>query len=275
MEWSELKHKTMALLLPVYGERESTNIIRILKEDVLSDKTILNVNHITQWNESIKRLLNHEPLAYITGTAWFLNLKLSVRPGVLIPRPETEELADLVLKYMNGKPALKVLDLGTGSGCIALSIKSKFPATEVHALDVSTDALKIAEHNAVHLQLPIIFHHLDILNIEASRALPFKFDILVSNPPYIKSSEKDLMSTSTLAYEPEIALFAGETGLDFYYRIASFGLDYLNSDGRIFVEINESSGLKTMDIFLEFGYQGLHLIKDLSGKDRFITCIKK
>ncbi|MEP7323020.1 MAG: peptide chain release factor N(5)-glutamine methyltransferase, partial [Saprospiraceae bacterium] len=105
--------------------------------------------------------------------------------------------------------------------------------------------------------------------------LPFKFDILVSNPPYIKSSEKELMSASTLKFEPEIALFAGDTGLDFYYRIAAFGLDHLNFDGRVFVEINESLGMKTMGIFQESGYYGIQLLKDLSGKDRFITCIKK
>ena len=275
MELKQLVQETKMMLSPIYGEREAMNITQILKEDILNNNSIdLNEKELLDWHTALQRLMNHEPLEYITGIRYFLNLKLKVTPAVLIPRPETEELAALAIKYLKHQGRKKILDIGTGSGCIALAIKSACGHHDIHALDISSDALEIAQFNASQHHLNIVFHKGDILNASFWDQLPFPLDFIISNPPYITTHESHLMSKSTLAYEPRIALFAEGDGLIFYRCIAEFGLKHLNDKGIIFVEINEFFGQETTAIFKEFGYKDVELLLDLSGKDRFLTCFK-
>jgi release factor glutamine methyltransferase len=225
-----------------------------------------------RWNDALQRLLNHEPLAYITGISWFLHLKLQVSPAVLIPRPETEELASLVMKELKHRPDAKILDIGTGSGCIALAIKSTLPTVHMHAVDISQDALDLAGKNAEALKTDISFHCLDICDTMQWKLLPSDLDVIVSNPPYIPLNEKPLMSMSTVLHEPHLALFTGEDALVFYRVIALFGKKHLKAGGIIWVEINEFAGEDTLNIFKEHGYSQVQIAQDINGKDRFISC---
>lgn len=261
------------MLAPKFSEREALNIIRVLREDILPpDTVILNEADILRWNDAIQRVLMDEPLAYITGVSWFLHLKLRVSPAVLIPRPETEELAVMVTKAMKPRPAAKVLDLGTGSGCIALAIKSAIPNIEMHAIDISQAAIDLARMNARELKMDIHFHIQDIHDEKQWNKLPVDLDVIVSNPPYIPLDEQSIMSASVLLHEPHQALFTGVDALIFYRAIARFGKSHLATGGMIFVEINEFAGKDTAMVFKDHGYFKVFILQDINGKDRFITC---
>lgn len=264
------------MLAPKFSEREALNIIRVLREDILPpDTVILNEADILRWNDAIQRVLMDEPLAYITGVSWFLHLKLRVSPAVLIPRPETEELAVMVTKAMKPRPAAKVLDLGTGSGCIALAIKSAIPNIEMHAIDISQAAIDLARMNARELKMDIHFHIQDIHDEKQWNKLPVDLDVIVSNPPYIPFNEQSIMSASALLHEPHQALFTGDDALIFYRAIARFGKSHLAPGGMIFVEINEFAGKDTAMVFKDHGYFKVFILQDINGKDRFITCTNR
>lgn len=212
-------------------------------------------------------LREKKPIQYIFGETEFYGLRFFVNENVLIPRPETEELIEQIL-LSHPKSQVKILDIGTGSGCIPIVLKKHLPQSSVSAIDVSEKALELAKVNAEYHQTDIDFLHMDFLR-DPTKDLP-KFDIIVSNPPYIAQSEADEIFDQVKNFEPKIALFVpDENPLIFYQKIADFAQNHLHADGKIFVEINQHLGKATQTIF-EKQYKQVKLIKDLSGNDRII-----
>ena len=266
-------------LLLIYDDREARNIADIITEYItgfkgtdrmLNKNTLLNIIQENTYTDSIKRLLQHEPVQYITGIAWFFKYPFYVNKDVLIPRPETEELVVHIINENIGKE-ISIIDIGTGSGCIAISLKKNLAAF-VSAMDISNDALTVAKRNALELSTEINFIPQDFLNEELWNMLD-KYDVIVSNPPYIKYVEKEEMNNNVLQHEPHLALFVeNEEPLLFYRKTALFGKTHLNTDGSIWMEINESLGKETKELFDSFGYHTI-LYKDLQGKDRMIKAV--
>lgn len=263
-------------LTPLLGEGETRSVTRLVLEDLFGARPGSRPRVLTQEEQllawtTINRLKAGEPTQYVTGIADFYGLQLTVTPAVLIPRPETEELVEWILEENpTGKP-LRVLDVGTGSGCIALALKHKRPEWTVEALDVSQDALKIARANATKLNLEVLFTHFDFL--QSGLGFPNgHFDLIVSNPPYIPPSERDRMGASTLAHEPDLALFVPEEDpLLFYGRLAEEGNEILTEKGRIYVETNEFNNDSVAELFRRLGYTGVTPKSDLQGKPRMIS----
>lgn len=221
--------------------------------------------------EIVMQLQNSVPIQYALGIADFYGLEFEVNPSVLIPRPETEELVELIIKDSEDKE-VKILDIGTGSGCIAIALGKYLKKSEVIAVDVSVTALDTARKNAKRAGVPVTFIYTDILSLEKSDMdIPFLFDIIVSNPPYVKESEKITMERNVLDYEPHLALFVSDNDpLLFYRHIAQFGKNKLKREGYLYFEINAQCGILTSDMLQEEGYRNIELIQDLSGNDRII-----
>jgi len=211
----------------------------------------------------------NKPIQYILGEADFFGLVFKVAEDVLIPRPETEELVDWIIKSVDNNP-LSILDIGTGSGCIAVSLASNLPKAKVTAIDISKSALNIAEFNALANKVDVDFYLIDFF--DSNQIIPnYPFDIVVSNPPYVRESEKKLMKPNVLDHEPHTALFVSDTDpLIFYREIAQKSLKLLKSGGKVYCELNESLGDETYLVFAEFGYTKIEVRKDLNGKDRMI-----
>jgi len=217
----------------------------------------------------IERLKNKEPFDYILGHTEFYSLPFKVNTSVLIPRPETEELVEWILKDHKEESALNVLDIGTGSGCIGISLASQRNGWKVSVSDISPDAIRVARENAILNGVEVDFYESDILQSKPSGA----FDIVVSNPPYIIESESSVMSGSTLAYEPHEALFTGgEDALLFYRRIGELAKELLTPGGRLYFEINEFRAQETATCLEQMGYEVL-VRKDLQRKDRMIRAM--
>jgi release factor glutamine methyltransferase len=223
-------------------------------------------------NSIVARLKKHEPLQYILGETCFFGLKLKVSPAVLIPRPETEELVDLISKI--GLPAgSRILDVGTGSGCIALALKSCFPEANVSACDISDEALSVATENSLINKLDVDFFKADILNWNV-REWPV-YTLIVSNPPYVTVSEKKQMQRNVLDFEPETALFVDDDNpLLFYRTIAGFAIKQLDHGGLLFFEINENFGPETVKMLCDQGFKEIRLLNDLQGKNRMVAARK-
>jgi release factor glutamine methyltransferase len=234
--------------------------------EILSDK------EVKRFLSALNQLENHKPVQYITGVAHFLDIKLEVNSDVLIPRPETEELTDLVIKENSGRKndEINFLDIGTGSGCIAISIKKRFLNSSVYAMDNSANALKVAGRNAASHGLHLNFIHFDILQKAEKKELP-GYDIIITNPPYVCESEIKDMNKNVLDYEPGIALFVPDSDpLVFYKAIADFAIIHLSRPGLLYLEINEMFGSAVSDLLLSKKFSRAEIIKDLNGKDRFI-----
>jgi len=271
----KLKQDAHKQLAPVFGIRESKALLRALEEDLWdTPKTLLDGDDLTVWTGAIQRLLQHEPVAYITGKAYFLHLVLKVNPRVLIPRPETETLVIEAIRQLKPIHSPRVLDIGTGSGCIALAIRSAFRECKVYGLDIDPLVLDVARENAQEHRLDVEWLLADVLEEQSWNNLPDALDMIISNPPYILESEKKYMSVSTLNYEPPQALFSVDDPVRFYKVIAAFGLSHLKSGGRVIVEINEFMVEATMAVMAIPGYSQPELIQDLSGKDRIISMVK-
>lgn len=267
-----IKKEAMAQLVPVFENREATAMIRALEEDLFGTSPLeWTPDTAAGWKSAIDRILDGEPLAYITGFSHFLNLKLRINPHVLIPRPETEELAVMAINYLKNIKQPCLLDIGTGSGCLALAIKSACPGATVFALDIDSAALETARTNADAYHLNIDFRQVDFLDEHVWAGLPGNLNLIISNPPYIGETEKNIMSASTLKHEPRHALFAGNDPLIFYRKMARFGKDHLIEGGRIMVEINEYRGKETANVFREAGYPNIEIYRDLSGKERIVS----
>jgi len=246
------------------------------------DKNMLH-EHLAQLNNCLAQLLQHKPVQYVLGEAWFYNMKLKVNEAVLIPRPETEELVKLVVD--DWKPVIQnnlaaednqrltVLDIGTGSGCIAIAIKKQLPQIAMHALEVSTGALKMATDNALGQQVSINFIQADFLDESAWKKLPL-YDVLVSNPPYIPINEKESLDKNITAFEPHAALFVPENKpLLFYEKIAAFGEKHLKNCGKIYVEVHENFAKETAKVFEQ--HYRVAIKQDLFEKDRMLAITKR
>jgi release factor glutamine methyltransferase len=221
--------------------------------------------------QDIQRLKRFEPIQYIYGVAHFYKLKFKVNAHVLIPRPETEELVDLILKQTSSNH-LNILDVGTGSGCIAISLASNLSNAHVYAMDISEQALKIAHENAEMHQVKIQFLKQDVLILNE---LPEKFDIIVSNPPYVRELEKNEMHANVLDFEPKLALFVSDDDpLVFYRKIAALAFQNLNPNGRLYFEINQYLGDETVQVIQSAGFNNVKLIPDFLGQNRFIFASK-
>jgi len=220
-----------------------------------------------KFSHAVKNLKKQKPIQYILGTCDFLDLSLHLTEDVLIPRPETEELAQKIAKQ-NKKFTGKILDICTGSGCIALALKSQLSHALIQGLDNSKPAVNIARKNAENNLLNVDFFVADIFTYESEQ----KFDIIVSNPPYVLHSEKSQMQKNVLNYEPHKALFVDdENPLVFYSAIVDFAKKHLNSDGKLYFEINEKFGREVAELLKSQGFSSVEINKDFRGKDRFVN----
>jgi len=225
----------------------------------------------------ISELKTYKPIQYILGSTEFYGCKIRVNESVLIPRPETEELVELIVKEVRdkdqGASEINILDIGTGSGCIAVSLKKKLPCANIFAFDISEDALTVAKTNGILNQTKINFIQADIFSlIPNSRKEKGVYDIIVSNPPYVRASEKGKMDKNVLDYEPHLALFVkDDDALVFYEAIASFALHNLAPNGMLYFEINEALGNEVKALLNEKGFKNAEIKKDMSGKDRIAT----
>lgn len=229
--------------------------------------TLIAKEYLNEFTSIIERLQQEEPIQYILGTTEFYGYNFNVNENVLIPRPETEELVSWILEEIQSETA-KILDIGTGSGCIPIALKKEVPNATVFSLDVSEKALEVAKNNAVSNKAEINFIHTDILQ---PIDFQLKFDIIVSNPPYVRQLEKVEIKKNVLDNEPHLALFvANDNPLIFYKRIATVAQEYLTENGVLFFEINQYLGNETKQMLLDKGFKDVLLKKDLFGNDRMI-----
>jgi release factor glutamine methyltransferase len=279
MTLKEAQFHILEQLKPVYDPGEAAGIASwvveylsgLKKSDRISNnQKQLDENAGAQLESIIDRLLQHEPIQYVLNEAWFSGLKLYVDKNVLIPRPETEELVEWIIsdcKFPINK--LSILDVGTGSGCIALALKKRLGKADVWTCDISAGALAVARRNALQLGIDIHFVELNFLNKAERNQLP-DFHIIVSNPPYVPEKDKSTMNPNVLNYEPATALFVpDDDALIFYSAIAHFGKTHLQDGGGIYTEIHESLGTATVNTFHAAGYKS-ELVKDMQGKERMV-----
>ena len=246
------------------------SITKLSKQDLLV-KANLEVESNTESHLiiALNRLLQHEPIQYIIGKAWFYNLSFIVNEAVLIPRPETEELVLEAINFLKQQKSKNVLDIGTGSGCIPISIKKNIHNANVTSVDISNDALELAKKNADANMVEINFLQLDFLEEKNYRNLP-KFDVIISNPPYIPEDEKEIIPQNVTMFEPHIALFVPQNDpLIFYKKILLFAQEHLEVEGKIFLEVHEEYAKKTADIFTEKNYS-VNIKKDMQDKERML-----
>ena len=273
----ETLNRLRSALVPLYGKGESDAIIRLifhyLKGWNLTDMLIHQDDKLspfikTEVDKILQRLLRYEPIQYITGEARFHGMELKVKPGVLIPRPETEELVDIIIDQNKNREDLKVLDLCTGSGCIAISLARNLPFSKVTALDISEDAIEVAKENSENLKVKVSLVKDDIFNWLPAE----KYDIIVSNPPYVMDKEALQMEKNVLDYEPHEALFVrDENPLTFYSRIADIAKKALKEDGKIYFEINPLTSHALKQMMISKGFNDVDILLDSFGKPRFLT----
>ena len=266
----------------IYDPAEIENFITIIFQEVcgynradliLCKNNELSQPLVAQIRRLTLRLRACEPIQYITGKAYFFNHCFNVAPGVLIPRPETEELVDLIIKENHNKTG-NLLDIGTGSGCISISLDKALPGFSTEAWDISPQALSIASQNAKLINAEVNFKLRDVLNTSASD-IDKRYDIIVSNPPYICDSEKIEMDNNVLQHEPHIALFVSDSDpLLFYRKIAELGTELLNNDGKLYFEINRMFGSQTKDMLEALNYRQVSVLKDMYGNDRMVKAIR-
>lgn len=267
--------------LPQYSKREVRelmfmlfqHILHLSRTQILSNQSAkVSISAYNQIINLLERLKNNEPIQYILGETEFYNLHLKVDKNVLIPRPETEELVEMIIKT-NKKKSPKILDLATGSACIAIALNKNISESNVFACDFSEVALNIAKENNVLNQTKVSFFSHNILT-DLSSNLPHQIDILVSNPPYIIPQQMEQMKANVLDYEPHNALFVTTNNpLIFYKKIAEIGKEILNPNAYLFFEINEIFGKQICSLMKEKGYKNISLHKDLNGKDRIIKAM--
>lgn len=263
-----------------YTQGEVSALTRIIATEMLgvSQMTFFLKDDVTLTAEqeallanTLERLKEHEPIQYIQGYSDFCGLRFKVTPATLIPRPETSELVEWIAADHHGK-TVNILDIGTGSGCIAVSLAHKLPQSKVTAWEISPEALTIAAENSRSNGTEVTFERVDILAHEPTEA---QFDIIASNPPYIKENEKSAMHSNVLCWEPHTALFVPDSDpLIFYRTIAEKGLQLLATDGTLYFEINRAHGAETMEMLANIGYTNIELRKDFAGNDRMIKATK-
>jgi release factor glutamine methyltransferase len=277
-------------LANIYSPEEISHLIRLILshicglshlQQILCKGKQISENEKDRIYALTERLQMQEPIQYILGETEFYSLPLKVNPSVLIPRPETEELVDLILKssFLKQRPdpvPIRILDMGTGSGCIAIAMAKHIPNAEISATDISESALQTARSNALFHHTDIRFFRSDMLDIpSAFRCLNGRFDLIVSNPPYVKQCESEKMTPNVLCFEPHSALFVPDkTPLLFYEAITRFATHRLVPQGRLYFEINPLCGLLMTRMLHDHDFTKTTLIRDLSGKNRFVFAIK-
>lgn len=268
-------------LSSIYDERECSAVSRVIVEDLLGLKMTdvlmgkdlnLTVRDKEVLEKAISRLKKGEPVQHVIGFAWFGNLKFNVTSDTLIPRPETKELVDWIVEENKGKDSFRVLDIGTGSGCIAISLSSCNPEWKIEAWDISERAIEIAIGNAEMNGADVEFRCCDLFQTSVVKE---KFDIIVSNPPYITPQEKSDMERHVLDYEPSLALFVPmDDPLLFYREIAEKGLDWINSRGKLYFEINRAYCPEVTDLLTGLGYTDVTPVRDYNGNYRFVRAVR-
>ncbi len=272
MKKEDIQFKMIKTLSGLYDERELSFMSRILWEDVFSDIDLSNKE--VKLDIIIDRLNNGEPLQYVMGVADFYGLKFKVNPAVLIPRPETEELVALVIQREKNKSSLEILDIGTGSGCIAISLKKALEQHIVSACDVSEEAIIVAKENASLNEVHVTFDLYDFSN-KKSWKKEHIYDVIISNPPYIAQNEKSKLAKQVLDFEPHSALFSpNEDALFFYKLIHEYTFNHLKKGGRLYLELNEFNAKEVLALFQQFGFSELELVQDLQGKERILYGVK-
>jgi release factor glutamine methyltransferase len=271
-------------LVDLYDENEIDSFLYILFEEytgLSKAQILLNADRTISESELLKihfgakALMNNKPIQYIIGSSEFYGLMFRVNPDVLIPRPETEELVELIIKGNSEKGKLAIIDIGTGSGCIAITLKKYLQDSEIVALDVSTNTLNVAKENAKLNGQDVQFLKMDFLKPQSWDKLE-NFDIVVSNPPYVRKSEIKAMNKNVLDYEPEKALFVEDQNpLIFYNAIAKFAKEHLNKLGVVYCEINQYLGNETSALFVDAGFQSVDIIRDINGNDRILKALRK
>jgi len=298
MKLGEAEKMIRQQLTTVYDESESGNIAALVLEDctgfsateiMMNKDRELAGEQEEKIQQYVQRLIRHEPIQYIMQKTWFYGMELYVDKNVLIPRPETEELVDWIVKDVKASgidvfqknatdadvtSQLKILDIGTGSGCIALALKKTMPKAEVWGCDVSEEALNVARRNGSDLDIRVDFQGSNFLDEAQHRLLP-SVDIIVSNPPYIPLKEKDEMNANVVAHEPHTALFVpNDDALLFYRTIAQFAKKRLHEGGAIYLEIHENLGEAVVDLFRREDYASVEIRKDMQGKDRMVKVVR-
>ena len=273
---SQLYKFTLRTLSDKFDKREAENIARIIFEDALyiTDVNADNMLHEEKTillDQALERIDMDEPIQYVVEKAHFYGYEFYVNDHVLIPRPETEELVFEILKYYKPLNENKeILEIGTGSGCIPISIKKKWPAANITSIDISEKALEVAKINATQIEVEINFKCIDFLDESKWSSLP-NYDCIISNPPYIPENEKSKMHDNVLDFEPHLALFVSDQEpLIFYKKIKSFAGKHLNPNGTIFLECNEFNVLEVAALF-QTDYK-VEVLKDMQGKERMIVC---
>ncbi len=277
-------------LSSLYEEQEIDSFFYIILEKLhglkridlaLNPQKVMDGAHLKQWKNIVSELKKQRPVQYILGETTFYGLSFLVNENTLIPRPETEELVELIIKSFESSVSgsgLKILDIGTGSGCIAISLAKNIPNAAVFAIDVSEEALATAKKNAELNKVAIDFistNILDVVTLSAVAGLDKQFDIIVSNPPYVRNLEKYEIKPNVLEYEPHLALFVDDIDpLLFYRKIAELAIKNLNPNGKLYFEINQYLGKETIKLLEDFGFRNVELKKDIYGNDRIISCEK-
>lgn len=266
-------------LTPLYDSMEAESFFAIALEELkgwkrtdlaLNPDAELSGEELERWNAVLAELEVQKPIQYIFGKAHFYGLEFEVNPYTLIPRPETEELVEWIITENQHKGQLSLLDIGTGTGCIAISLAKNLPDASVSAIDVSEGALATAKRNAQHNTTEVNFILQDIL---AAETLPQMYDVIVSNPPYVRNLEKEEIKENVLQYEPHLALFVDDNDpLLFYRKIALLAKKQLSPNGRLYFEINQYLGPETIQMLEDYDFTNVILKKDIYGNDRMIAC---
>jgi len=273
----DLKNQFFTELKSIYPDTEILSFFNLLINFklklsrtyiALNPQLKVEDNDLRYLQSAIKKLQKQQPIQYIIGKTDFFNLTFNVNPNVLIPRPETEELVEWILSENHKKNTINILDIGTGSGCIAISLAKNLPNAKVYAIDISQKAIKTAATNAENNNVNVNFIETDILKISK---LPRTFDVIVSNPPYVRELEKNLMQQNVLANEPHLALFVKDQNpLLFYNKIADLAKQHLTKNGNIFFEINQYLSEETLNLLKEKGFKNIELRKDIFKNDRMM-----
>jgi release factor glutamine methyltransferase len=262
-----------------YDRRESENLVRILLDAVLGKpykwllmhpEAVFTPEEFNMWEAGAERLLAGEPIQYIVGKAWFRGMELQVNSHVLIPRPETEELVEWVIEVAGKEAAWRILDVGTGSGCIALALARELPRADVTGVDVSEEAIAVAEANAKELGIACRFLLLDVLTADQSAFQ--ELDGIVSNPPYIPVAEWEGLEAHVREHEPALALTVPDAEpLLYYNKVCKLGKTWLKPGGWAFFEVHEGFGEDVAESMKGYGYEGVEVRKDLSGRIRMVA----
>ena len=274
----------MEELQKLYPPEEAKSIMHLIFNDAFAMSRVilaLDPNHNLEPEQAnmlgnmIKKLLQGQPVQQVLGFAWFMDMQFRVNKYVLIPRPETEELVQWIIKSEKQNRHLIALDIGTGTGCIAISIAKAFPNASVFGLDKSQEAIETARLNGIMNHVEVDFINMDILKSEYWKKLP-RVDLIVSNPPYVPEADKDAMHKNVLDFEPHLALFVKDHDpLLFYNTISDIGLKYLEKGGRLYFEIYENYGPDIIDMLAAKGYTQTELRQDIHGKDRMIRAVRE